>query len=491
MNESQWKYKDAGKNHGIESVAMQYPSEDEMKSQADTGFFGSRTGWRELRKRVLLEPVKGGSRWTAAFGSLLLFVFVLQVVTGILLTTCYAPSVGTAWDSVKYIQDEAPLGWFIRGMHHWGSSAMVILLLFHLVQVFVWGAYKRPRELTWMTGVLLLGVTLGLAFTGYLLPWDEKAYWASKVGLGIVGTVPVVGYHVRLLLQGGPDMGNLTLTRFFALHGFILPGALIGLVIVHLYFFRLHGVTTAWWENEKVLESKTEPFWPGQVWEDGVVALGLLVILTAWVLTHPAPLGDVADPSKAYEARPEWYFMFLFQILRYFHGPYEVIGTFVLPSLFFGILFFWPLLDRTPSRDPRHRPFAMTALGMGMIGLVGLTVFAIADDTRMSKPEIAMQPKAAAAPLQKIDAAGVYTSNCLACHGVDGTGNAMRVALPTIPDFTSAAWQKKRTDQDFFNQIRDGKANAMPPFKDKLNPDQIRALAEYVRAFAGKVPGSK
>ncbi|CAN5565680.1 hypothetical protein BH10PLA1_BH10PLA1_01990 [soil metagenome] len=460
-------------------------------SKGDTGFFGSRTGWRELKERVLLEPVKGGSRWAAAFGSLLLFTFTLQVITGILLTTCYAPSVGTAWQSVKYIQEEAPLGWFIRGMHHWGSSAMVILLLFHLVQVFIWGAYKRPREFTWMTGVLLLGATLGLAFTGYLLPWDEKAYWASKVGLGIVGTVPLIGDKARLFLQGGPDIGNLTLTRFFTLHGFVLPGAIIGLVVVHLYFFRLHGATTAWWETDEQLERKTEPFWPGQVWKDCLVALSLMVILTAWVLKHPAPLGDIADPSKAYEARPEWYFMFLFQILRYFHGPWEVVGTFVLPSLFFAILFFWPFLDRNPSRDPRRRPFAMTALGLGTIGLVGLTTFAVESDVRMTNPAVAMQPKVAATPFQAIDVSGVYAANCLACHGVDGTGNALRIALPTIPDMTSGAWQKTQTDENFAARIRDGKPPAMPPFADKLNPDQIHALVLYARAFGAKDPNAK
>ena len=133
---------------------MSNTPKEKTKTRAAEGFFGSRTGWRELKKRVLLEPVKGGSRWAAAFGSLLLFTFILQVVTGVLLTTCYAPSVTTAWQSVKYIQEEAPLGWFVRGLHHWGSSAMVILLLAHLVQVFVWGAYKKPRELTWMVGVL-------------------------------------------------------------------------------------------------------------------------------------------------------------------------------------------------------------------------------------------------------------------------------------------------------------------------------------------------
>jgi quinol-cytochrome oxidoreductase complex cytochrome b subunit len=334
---------------------MSLAAPEEKSKPAAEGFFGERTGWRQFKTHVLLEPIKGGSRWSAAFGSLLLFTFTLQIVTGILLTTCYAPSVSTAYQSVKYIQNEAPLGWFVRGMHHWGSSAMVILLLFHLVQVFVWGAYKRPREFTWMTGVLLLGATLGLAFTGYLLPWDEKAYWASKVGLGIMGTVPIVGEHMRLLLQGGPDMGNLTLTRFFALHGFVLPGAVIALVSAHLYFFRLHGVTTARREEDHEIHRKTEPFWPGQVFKDLVVALALLGILTVWVFHHPAPLGDIADPSKAYEARPEWYFMFLFQLLRYFHGPFEVVGTFVLPSLFFAILFFWPFIDRNPAQRPKRR----------------------------------------------------------------------------------------------------------------------------------------
>jgi ubiquinol-cytochrome c reductase cytochrome b subunit len=453
------------------------------------GFFGSRTGWRELKQHILLEPVKGGSRWAAAFGSLLLFNFVLQIFTGILLTMNYAPSTVTAWQSVKYINEEVPLGWFVRRMHHWGSSAMVILLLFHLLQVYIWGAYKRPRELTWMTGVLLLAATLGLAFTGYLLPWDERAYWASKVGLGIAGTVPIVGESVRRLMQGGPDMGNLTLTRFFTLHGFVLPGALIALVSVHLYLFRLHGVTTAWWESKAELIEKQEPFWPGQVWKDAVCAFVFLALLVAWCMYHPAPLEGIADPSKPYEARPEWYFMFLFQLLKYFHGPYEVVGTFVLPSLFFAILFFWPLLDRNPSRDPRKRPFAIGLVSFATLALVGTTVWAIKSDTRMTNPVEAMAPAGQpAAPLQKLNAAKLYATSCLPCHGADGTGNQLRIAMPTIPNFTDTAWQKTQTDEQFRKQIHDGKENAMPAFKDKLNADQIQVLTQFVRVFGNKTP---
>jgi ubiquinol-cytochrome c reductase cytochrome b subunit len=249
---------------------------------------------------------------------------------------------------------------------------------------------------------------------------------------------------------------------------------------------RLHGVTTAWWKRDEALEAETEPFWPGQVFKDLVVCLGLLVILTIWVLTHPAPLGAVADPSKAYAARPEWYFMFLFQMLRYFRGPYEVVGTFVLPSLFFAVLFFWPLLDRNPHRDPRRRPFAISVLGLGVVGLVGLTIFAIESDVRMTSPVSAMTPKASAAPLQKLDAASLYSANCLACHGVDGSGAALRVAFPTIPDLTSATWQKTQTDENFSSRIHDGKEPAMPAFKDKLTAEQIQALVVYARAFAAK-----
>lgn len=215
------------------------------------GFWDSRTGWSRLKHALLLEPLPGGSRWMAAFGSLLLFTFLLQVVTGVLLSMSYAPAVKTAWASVKYIQEEVPLGWFIRAVHHWDASLMIILVLVHLVQVFVWGAYKRPRELTWMVGVLLLACTIGLAFTGYLLPWDEKAYWATKVGLGIAGTVPLAGDSLRALLQGGPDIGNLTLTRFFTWHGFILPIVLALLAVVHVYLFRWHGVTPPWWESPR------------------------------------------------------------------------------------------------------------------------------------------------------------------------------------------------------------------------------------------------
>jgi ubiquinol-cytochrome c reductase cytochrome b subunit len=456
------------------------------------GFWGQRTGWTVLKQVLFLEPLPGGSRWAAAFGSLLLFAFSLQVITGILLSMNYAPSVDTAWPSVRFIQEEVPLGVYIRALHHWGSSAMVILLLFHLVQVFVWGAYKKPRELTWMVGVLLLFCTLGLSFTGYLLPWDQKAYWATKVGLGIASTTPVIGDGMRTLLQGGPDMGNLTLTRFFSIHVFVLPGLLILLVVVHLYLFRTHGVTPPWWQSPEQLAATQEPFWPKQVLKDGLAWLIFLAALGWWCYHRPAPLEAQADPSQPYEARPEWYFMFLFQALRYFHGPYEIVGTFVLPTLFFLIMFFWPFLDRSPHRDPRRRPVAIGLLSLGTAGLIGLTVFAITTDVRMKEPAQAIAkaplPVERAGPIQRADVAQVYNNQCLACHGVDGSGNQIRASMPTIPDFTSLAWQMSQTDVEITHRIVDGNEPLMPAYRDKLSQQQILGLAVYVRAFAVTPP---
>jgi quinol-cytochrome oxidoreductase complex cytochrome b subunit/mono/diheme cytochrome c family protein len=460
-------------------------------SQTSPGFWEERTGWSRLKQLLFLEPLPGGARWSAAFGSLLLVAFLVQVVTGVLLAMNYAPAVETAWPSVNYIQEEVPLGAFIRGVHHWGSSAMVILLLFHLVQVFVWGAYKKPRELTWMTGVLLLGCVLGLAFTGYLLPWDQKAYWATKVGLGILSTTPVVGDDLRTLLQGGEQMGNLTLTRFFTLHAFILPGAVILLVIVHLYLFRLHGVTPSWWESAGRLKQREEPFWPKQVLKDGVLALVFLAGLGLWSGLWPAPLEEPANPAEPYAARPEWYFMFLFQALRYFEGPSEIVGTFVLPSLFFLILLVWPFLDRNPERDPRRRPVAMTLLSAGTMGMIGLTVFALVADVRMREPALAARPGPPAerpGPIQRADVAKIYNASCAACHAVDGTAALIRSGMPTIPDFTSMAWQMSRTDLEITHRIHDGNEPLMPAYRDKLSATEILALSIYVRAFSGVPP---
>jgi mono/diheme cytochrome c family protein len=222
---------------------------------------------------------------------------------------------------------------------------------------------------------------------------------------------------------------------------------------------------------------------------DGVLALVFLVGLGLWVFYNPAPLEAQADPAQPYEARPEWYFMFFFQLLRYFEGGSEVVGTFILPTLFFLILFFWPLLDRNPHRDPRRRPVAMSLLGLGTAGLVGLTVYALATDVRMREPTIAAAPAGREGPIRHADVALLYNANCAACHGVDGSGSLIRAGLPTIPDFRSLAWQQSQTELEITHRIREGNEPLMPAYRDKLTPAQTFALTVYIRAFAGTPPG--
>ena len=193
-------------------------------------FLDERVGHRKLLAHALEEPIQGGARWAHVFGSALLGSFLVQAVTGVALMTSYAPSEQTAWASVHYITFTQSGGWLLRGLHHFGAQAMVIVLAMHLLQVALFGAYKKPREVNWWLGLGLLALTLGFALTGYLLPWDQKGYWATRVATNIAGTVPVVGDATQKLMQGGAEYGSLTPTRFYALHVAVLPALLVILV---------------------------------------------------------------------------------------------------------------------------------------------------------------------------------------------------------------------------------------------------------------------
>ncbi|MDE2291808.1 MAG: cytochrome b N-terminal domain-containing protein [Elusimicrobia bacterium] len=198
--------------------------------------------WEALFARHIPEA-QGPAAWFYTLGSATLFVFVIQFVTGALLAMNYVPSPDHAYDSVRYINQHVLLGSFIHGLHHWGASLMVVLVVLHLLRVFFMGAYKFPREMTWIVGVFIFLVVVGFSFTGYLLPWDQKAYWATAVGTNIAGQTPVIGAYVAKVLKGGPDLGAATLSRFFALHVLVLPATLAGLLLVHLFLVVWHGIS--------------------------------------------------------------------------------------------------------------------------------------------------------------------------------------------------------------------------------------------------------
>jgi ubiquinol-cytochrome c reductase cytochrome b subunit len=331
-----------------------------------------RVGYRGLVKGALDEPVLGGASFFFVFGSVLLFLLLLQMTTGILLAFYYSPSATDAWASTAHIQDTLTLGWLIRGLHHHGASAMVIVSGLHLMQTAVFGAYKKPRELNWITGVMLLGLILAFALTGYLLPWDQTGYWATKVATGIAGSSPIVGAKLQQGLQGGNEYGNLTLTRFYALHVFVLPVLTLGLVGLHLLLFRRHGVTPSWRASRSELRARVQPFWPDQMFKDMVAMAVAFAALFAWTWReHGARLDAPADPSSNFDARPEWYFRPLFQLLKYFEGSMETIAALGVPAIVGAFLIGLPFLDRGVSRSPGKRVLPLGALAVGIV-LVGV-----------------------------------------------------------------------------------------------------------------------
>ena len=201
-----------------------------------------RLSWRQVWGVIFLRKIPKVN-WLYTLGSASLFVAITQIITGILLTIYYVPTPDHAYDSVQYITTQLPAGWFIRGLHHWGASAMVVLVILHMLRVIFYGAYKFPREVTWLTGVFLLLVVIGFGFTGYLLPWDQKAYWATTVGTRIAGTPPVIGQWVLLIMRGGDELSAVTLARFFGVHVWVLPAALLTLLTIHIYLIIRIGIS--------------------------------------------------------------------------------------------------------------------------------------------------------------------------------------------------------------------------------------------------------
>jgi ubiquinol-cytochrome c reductase cytochrome b subunit len=359
-----------------------------------------RTRFRDLRDALLLEHIPGGARWRYVWGSTLVFVFSLQLLTGVLLMTAYSPGESTAWASVYFIQYQMDFGWLIRGLHHFGSQAMVVLLGLHMLQVVIAGAHLPPREINWWLGLGLLGFVLGLSLTGYLLPWDQKGLWATQVATNIAGTLPGIGPWLQKVIVGGEGYGNHTLTRFYALHVAILPPLVIVLIVAHVAVFRRHGVTAP------KSAAGADVFWPAQAFRDLIVSLmvfGVMLTLVLWGHGHPAEipadnqgfysaiaragqqglganLDAPGDPAKQYPARPEWYFLFLFQLLKYFPGSQEVIGTVAIPTGVGLLLFVLPLLGIGRLRRFGHVFGVLVVLGL-LTAAGTLTCLAIADDT--------------------------------------------------------------------------------------------------------------
>jgi ubiquinol-cytochrome c reductase cytochrome b subunit len=417
-----------------------------------------RTGHRELLDEILDAPIVGGARWAYVFGSALAVIFAVEAATGLLLVTTYAPSAQTAWASVHYITFGLSGGWLVRGLHHFGSQAMIVLVALHLLQVVLFGAYKKPREVTWWFGLALFAAVMGFALTGHFLPWDQKGYWAARVETSILGTTPLVGPWLQTLIQGGHEYGNLTLTRMYALHVGLLPAALVVLLAVHVALVRKHGVTP----SARADRTKVDPFYPNQMAMDVAAGLFVLVVLFALALhAHGAPLDAPADPASDYPAHPEWFFLWLFQLRKALEGPREILATMVLPGVVVAFLVALPLLDRAASTALRPRLGYVGAVFAGFVAVLGLTFAAVdhdahdgayqalrkrADARAAIAVQVAKQGIPPGGPLEllrhdpELRGEDLYAKECASCHVLGDLGDKEKATAPILDGWGTEAW---------------------------------------------------
>ncbi|HKX19970.1 MAG TPA: cytochrome b N-terminal domain-containing protein [bacterium] len=404
-------------------------------------------------------------------GSASLFLLVVQIVTGIILAMNYSPAPEHAYDSINFIMSQVLFGPVLRGLHHWGSSALVIVVGLHMLRTFAWGSYKAPRELTWTVGVALLLIVMGFAFTGYLLPWTQRSYWATVVGTKIVGTAPVIGGWLLQLVRGEAGVGPVTLARFYAIHVLLLPALLVPLVLLHLYLVYKHGIAPA--PGNEAMVQKNKKFYPEQLADDLGVSLLILLVLFALTAWKGVPTEVRADPaSTTYVPRPEWYFLFYFQLLKYFEGPiWEPFGVVVLPVAAILLLFLVPFIDPGAERRPAKRPFAIAVAG-GTVVLVGALTYLGAVQV---PPETREAP--AGSPQAVLDRGhALFVGNhCQSCHLVAGQGGTVGPELTHVG--TRMAADRLATQIRSPDKIN---PNTNMPAFDKLSDDDLKALVAYL-----------
>src|SRR3954470_17579655 len=330
------------------------------------------------------HPVpRNTASWFYVFGSAALTVFLLQLVTGILLAFIYVPSAGEAWSSLQALNHQVALGWFIRAMHGWGSNFMVAIVLIHMVQVFLFGAYKFPRELTWIVGVFLLLMTLGMAFTGQIMRFDQDAYWGLGIGASIASRVPILGPAVVKLMLGGPIIAGATLSRFFALHVFVIPGMLIAFVGLHVLMVLKLGINEwpmpgrvvkrATYERDYHALTKSEgaPFVPYAVWKDLFFA-GFIILAVAACALYFGPFGPTGQPDPTIiqtAPKPDYFFLWLYALLSLLPPSMETPFLLIVPPVAIIALILLPFLSGEGEKSWKRRPIAVVTVLMIAITL--------------------------------------------------------------------------------------------------------------------------
>jgi quinol-cytochrome oxidoreductase complex cytochrome b subunit len=326
----------------------------------------------EQLRELTNEPVPNHlKRWWFALGGTPAYLFVVQIVTGILLAVYYKPSAESAYESVTYITNEASYGWFLRSLHRWGATLMVAAVVLHQMRVYFTGAFRKPREINWIVGMCLLLCTLMLGFTGYSLVFEQLSFWGATVGANITASVPFVGGLMRDFMLGGDVYNENTLSRFYVIHAAVLPVTLILLIVVHIMIIRLQGVTEFEFEDEKDQPKKTFNFFPDHMLSEIMMGLALMILLSFLATVFPATLGEKANPLVTPEViKPEWFFYVTFRWLKLFSGTTAILSM----GFILFVMFTWPFIDAWIRKNTRFRE---ATVWIGIVGVFAITILTV------------------------------------------------------------------------------------------------------------------
>ncbi len=453
-----------------------------------------------LERRVQLEgPVKEAAlhyvprstaSWWYVFGSASLVLLMLQIVTGIMLALVYSPSAGQAWNILQYLNHDLPLGWFLRAMHGWGSNFMVAVVVIHMMQVFLFGAYKFPRELTWTLGVFMLLMTLGMAFTGQVLRFDQDAYWGLGIGASIMGRVPLIGGQLVHMMLGGPIIGGATLSRFFALHVFVIPGSLLAFTGLHVWMVLKLGVNewpvpgrvvnrdTYIQEYNQLAHDDGLPFVPGAVWKDLVFSAAILlaVVVCAAMFGPKGPEG-IPDPTIIQTVpKPDFAFLWIYTVLSYLPPAIETPVMLIAPVIGIGVLVALPFVAGVGEKSWWRRPTAVFSLMFLAVCWAGFTKLGTYTPwsphmEAWSGAAIPVSYLEHRTPVERQGANVFQEKQCRNCHSIGGVGGQRGPALDSVAT--------RLTEDQMIRQVLLGGGN-MPAYGSTLSPSETTALVDYL-----------
>jgi ubiquinol-cytochrome c reductase cytochrome b subunit len=431
--------------------------------------------------------------WFYVFGSGTLLCFIIQIATGICLAFVYVPSANEAYASLEYLNFQQPLGWFLRAMHYWGSNFMVAIMILHMTQVFLFGAYKYPREMTWISGVVLLLCTLGMAFTGQIMRFDQDAYWGLGIGASMMGRVPLIGANIVHLMLGGPIIAGETLSRFFTLHVFIIPGLIMAVVGIHLRLVLMKGINeypepgkqvnklTYEKEYDELLQKQGVPFVPNAIGKDlifsGLVMLGILACAAYFGPTGPE--GE-PDPTQITAVpRPDFFFLWIFSVLALLPDYLETDLILTAPIIGIAFLFALPFLFGTGEKSYRRRPIAFLSvivifLVIGTLTYVGKSAPWSPQMEAWGSDPVPVQYIHGRTPLELSGALVFQNKQCRNCHSLGGTGGQRGPALDRVAAVM--------TSDQLVRQVIQGGGN-MPAFGKNLTPSEVSALVAFMRTL--------